>query len=355
MARAHNFYAGPAVLPEPALQAGVEALRDYKGIGMSVIEISHRSKEFTEIIETTEADIRELMNIPDNYHVLFMTGGASTQFALIPMTFLKRKADYVDTGAWSTKAIKEAVRFGEVHLAGSGKEGGYTRIPDSLDLSPDADYVHVTSNNTIYGTQWSEFPDTGDVPLVCDMSSDILCREIDVTKFALIYAGAQKNMGPAGVTVVILRDDLLQRVPAELPTMFKYTTYAEKKSLFNTPPVFPIFMVGQVAKWLKGIGGVKEIERRNREKAAMLYDVLDRYDIYRPHAHPSSRSLMNVTWRMTDEKLEAELLAAAAERRMFGLKGHRSVGGLRASIYNACPVESVKALCDLLVEFAESH
>ena len=352
MERSHNFFAGPAVMPVPALEAGIEAIRNFDGLGVSILEVSHRSKQFVAVVENAERDLRELMGIPDNYSVLFVGGGASTQFAHIPMNFMKDSADYINTGAWTTKAIKEAKLFGTVNEIASSKASGFDHIPAVGAFTSGASYVHIASNNTIYGTQWAQFPDTGDIPLICDMSSDILCREIDVSKFAMIYAGAQKNMGPAGVTVIIIRDDLLERVPSGIPTMLKYTTHAEKGSMFNTPPAFPIFMVGCVLKWLKSIGGIAEIERVNRRKAAKLYAVLDKHDIYLPHARKDSRSLMNVTWRMANDSLVPPLLERAAALNMLGLKGHRSVGGFRASIYNACPESSVDALCELLDDYA---
>lgn len=355
MTRSHNFFAGPAVLPLQVVQAGVEALGDFKGMGMSILEISHRSKQFEAVINETSANMRELMGIPENYKILYLTGGASTQFAMIPMNLMKGEADYIDTGVWSDKAIKEAKLFGKVNVAATSKATNHNTIPTEFKFSKDASYVHMTSNNTIYGTQWAKFPCTGDVPLICDMSSDIMCREIDVKKFGLIYAGAQKNAGPAGVTVVIIREDLLARTPANMPTMCKYTTHSENDSLYNTPPVFPIFIVGEVLKWLKGLGGIKEMEKINIRKAKMLYDVLDGYDIYKPHALEGSRSLMNITWTLPNEQLEEELNKLASSKKMYGLKGHRSVGGMRASTYNACPEESVKALCDLLVDFAKKH
>ncbi|GAB4152306.1 MAG: 3-phosphoserine/phosphohydroxythreonine transaminase [Planctomycetota bacterium] len=352
MERAHNFFAGPAVLPVEVLKSSAQAVLDF-GQGMGLIEMSHRSKEFDKVINDAVANMRDVMEIPENYKILFMTGGASTQFALVPMNFLKGSADYIDTGSWSSKAIKEAKLFGNVNVVFSGKADAYRQIPAEFKTNPDADYLHVTSNNTIYGTQFQKFPDSGKVPMICDMSSDIMCRRVDISQFAMIYAGAQKNMGPAGVTIAIVRDDLLAKVPETLPTMFKYTTYSEENSLYNTPPVFPIYVVGEVLKWLKGLGGIDAIEKINRHKAGLIYEVLDKYPCYKPHAASDSRSLMNITWTMETPELEAALLEEAKKRRMFGLKGHRSVGGLRASIYNACPVESCEALRDLLVEFAE--
>lgn len=352
---AHNFFAGPAVLPAPVIEAGIAAMKDFAGMGMSILEISHRSKQFEAVVNEADADLRELMGIPANYKIAFLTGGASTQFAMVPMNLMKGEADYINTGEWSKKAIKEAKLFGKVNVIATGEATNFNQIPKEYKINPTASYLHVTSNNTIFGTQWHSFPESGDVPMVCDMSSDIMCRVVDVSKFGMIYAGAQKNMGPAGVTVVIIREDLIARTPATVPTMFKYSTHIDNMSLYNTPPVYPIYIVGQVLKWLKSIGGIKEIERINNEKAAMLYAVLDKFEIYKPHAMPCSRSLMNVTWKMANEQLEEEFDKLAKQHKMFGLKGHRSVGGMRASIYNACPVESVKALCDLLTDFAQKH
>ncbi len=353
MARSHNFFAGPAVLPEPVLKASAEAVLDFNGMGMGLIEISHRDKAFEKVVNDAIANLREVMGIPENYSIVFLTGGASTQFAMVPMNFMRTTADYIDTGTWSSKAIKEAKLFGNVNVVYSGKAENYRSIPKEFKFDPNADFVHVTSNNTIYGTQFEKFPCTGGIPMICDMSSDIMCRRIDVTKFAMIYAGAQKNMGPAGVTVAIIRNDMLEKTPEKIPTMFKYTTHTGENSLYNTPPVFPIFVVGEVVKWIKSLGGVDAIEVINRRKAGMIYEVLDKYPCYNAHALPGSRSLMNISFTTSTPELEAALLDEAKKRKMFGLKGHRSVGGLRASIYNACPESSVIALRDMLVEFAQ--
>ncbi|MFA4984964.1 MAG: 3-phosphoserine/phosphohydroxythreonine transaminase [Candidatus Brocadiia bacterium] len=356
--RAYNFFAGPAVLPVEVLNAAAAAVHEFNGMGVSILEVSHRDKAFEAVLNEAIADLKSLVGIPDNYKVLFLTGGASTQFAMVPMNFLPKDgyADYVDTGTWSSKAIKEAKLFGKVNVVASSKEATYNHIPKGVKFAPGAAYAHITSNNTIYGSEWHYWPESGDVPLICDMSSDIMARKIDAKKFAMIYAGAQKNMGPAGVTLTIIREDLFVRTPASIPTMLKYTTHVEENSLYNTPPVYAILVVREVLRWLKGLGGVEEIEKRNRRKAGMLYEVLDKHPIYKPHIKdPNSRSLMNVTWRCTDEPTEEALLAEAKKMKMLGLKGHRSVGGLRASIYNACPEESVKVLCDLLEKFAASH
>lgn len=360
MKRAYNFNAGPAALPLEALLEAREELTDYRGIGMSVLEISHRSKEFEAINDETQALVKELLSIPDGYKVLFLQGGASLQFAMVPMNLLAegRTAVYVDTGSWAQKAIKEAKLFGDVTVAASSKETNYNRIPDlaNLTLPSNAAYVHITSNETIGGIQYKAFPDTGDVPLVADMSSDIMSRPFDVSKFGLIYAGAQKNLGPSGVTVVILREDLLERMPKTVPTMLRYDTHAENNSLYNTPPVFSIYLTGLVLKRVKAMGGLAAVEEMNRGKAALLYDAIDQSGgFYRGVADPGSRSFMNVTWRMASEELEKAFLKEAGANGFVGLKGHRSVGGLRASIYNAVSREAVQALADFMNDFARRN
>jgi phosphoserine aminotransferase len=354
--RIFNFAAGPAVLPEAVLAEAQRDLTALPGVGMSILEISHRSKTFEEVIVGCETDIRRLAGIPDGYHVLFLQGGASLQFSMVPMNLLPAggRADYVLTGSWSKKAVKEAQKVGTVQIAGSTESENFSRIPEAseLKLDPGAAYVHITTNNTIFGTEWSREPDTGGVPLVADASSDIFSRPIDVSRYALIYAGAQKNLGPAGVTLVILRDDLLARSPKNLPTMLDYNTHAKEKSLYNTPPVFAIYIMRLVAKWLLEQGGLEAIGRANAQKAALLYDALDRSDgYYRPHAKPGSRSNMNVTFRLPSEDLEKKLVADAKAARLDGLKGHRSVGGIRASIYNAFPRAGVEALVSFLEDF----
>jgi len=357
-ARPLNFYAGPAILPLEVLRQVQAELLDFNQKGLSVLEISHRSKDYDAVNKAAEADLKEIFSIPDNYRVLFLQGGASLQFAMVPMNFLRGgKADYVNTGVWAKKAIKEAKLFGQVHVAASAEDKNFSYIPDisALDLSPDARYVHITSNETISGTQWQEYPDTGDVPLVADMSSDILCRKIPVSRFGLIYAGAQKNLGPAGVTVVIIREDMIKLCPENLATMLSYKTHAENDSLYNTPPVFSVYMVGLVLKWIKKQGGLAAIEARNRKKAARLYDVLDRGDFYRPTTAGKDRSLMNITFRLPSEELEAKFLAESAAAGMLGLKGHRSVGGIRASIYNAFPPEGVERLIEFMKSFEAAN
>ena len=357
--RVFNFGAGPAVLPEPALEQAQRDLLALPGVGMSVLEISHRSKTFEEIIRTAEANIRALAGIPERYDVLFLPGGATQQFSMVPMNLRPPggSADYVLTGSWSKKAFKEAQKFGTVRVAGTTETEAFTRIPElaELDLAHDAAYVHITTNNTIVGTQWAAMPELGDVPLVVDASSDIFSRPIDVARHGLIYAGAQKNLGPAGVTLVITRDDLLQRAPANLPTTMRYATAADNRSLYNTPPVFAIYLVGLVMKWLLANGGLEEMARRNERKAAKLYAAIDRTEFYRGTARPESRSRMNVTFRLPDEDLEAMFVEEANAAGLTGLKGHRSVGGQRASIYNAFPEAGVDALAQFMEEFERTR
>ncbi len=356
MSRKYNFYAGPAVLPREVMEKAQSELLDLNGIGLSILEISHRSKDFDAIIQGAEAKIRSLMGISDDYAVLFLQGGASLQFAMVPMNFLNGgTADYVHTGAWAKAAIKEAGLFGKVHLAGSSEDKGFSYIPRELELSPGAAYVHITSNETIGGIQWQEYPDTGDVPLVADMSSDIMCREIDVNDFDLIYAGAQKNIGPAGVTVVILRRDILERAAEGITTMLKYRTHVDKGSMHNTPPCFAVYMVKLMMDWVEAQGGVAAVERMNRSKAALLYDTIDTDDFYRGTARREDRSLMNVTFRMASEELEALFVKEATAAGLMGLKGHRSVGGCRASIYNSMTMEGVEVLADFMRSFRKQH
>jgi phosphoserine aminotransferase len=357
--RIHNFSAGPGCLPAPVLEEAQRDLLNYAGAGMSVLEMSHRSKPFDEIITTAMADLRELLGVPENYHVLFLQGGASLQFSMVPMNFLPAdgSADYVVTGAWSQAAVKEAKKVGGVRVAASTEDEHFTRVPkqNELDLDPRAAYAHFTSNNTIFGTEFREEPEVGDVPLVCDASSDILSRPIDVAKYAVIYAGAQKNMGPSGVTTVLVRDDMLSRVPPGLPTMLDYGVHVKKDSLYNTPPTFSIYVVGLVLKWLKSLGGLDAMRKINEEKAALLYDAIDATEYYRGTAERESRSLMNVTFRLPSEELEKKFVAEATAAGFDGLKGHRSVGGLRASIYNAFPTEGVRALVDFMREFERAN
>jgi phosphoserine aminotransferase len=353
--RIFNFSAGPAVLPVPVLEEAQRELLSLPGVGMSVMEISHRSKTFDEIIGRAEAGVRELLNVPDNYRILFLQGGASLQFSMVPMNFLPadRSADYILTGSWGKKAVKEAKRCGAVNIAATMADGGFTRVPgqDELSLDPNAAYVHITSNETIEGVQWKHEPATGDVPLVSDASSDILSRAIPVEKYGLIYAGAQKNMGPSGVTLVIIRDDLLQRIPDGLHTMLDYRTHVENKSLYNTPNTWGIYIISLVCKWIKDKGGISGMERENDEKARLLYDAIDATDFYRGHADPDSRSPMNVTFRLPSEDLEKKFTSEATAQKLDGLKGHRSVGGIRASIYNAFPREGVEALVSFMKDF----
>lgn len=354
--RAHNFNAGPSALPLSVLQKAQEELTDFRGNGMSVMELSHRSAAFEEVHNQAIATLKSLLSIPENYEVLFLQGGASLQFSMIPMNFLQpdKRAAYVMTGAWSEKAIAEAQLFGQPYEAASTKEEKYRRIPTVDELRYDATdaYVHVTSNNTIFGTQWSEFPDTGDVPLIADMSSDILSKPFDVNKFALVYAGAQKNLGPSGVTVVIIRKDMIDKANKNIPTMLKYSTHAKNNSLYNTPPTFGIYMLGEVLNWVKETGGLEQMEKRNQEKAALIYDAIDASQgFYTGHAELNSRSLMNITFRLKDEELEKKFLAEAKKEGFVGVNGHRSVGGCRASTYNAVPYESCKAFSEFMVQF----
>ncbi|MCA1578188.1 MAG: 3-phosphoserine/phosphohydroxythreonine transaminase [Acidobacteria bacterium] len=353
--RIFNFSAGPAVLPVPVLEEAQRELLSLPGVGMSVMEISHRSKTFDEIISRAESGVRELLNVPANYRILFLQGGASLQFSMVPMNFLPAdgSADYILTGSWGKKAVKEAKRCGAVNIAATMADGGFTRVPgpDELNLDPNAAYAHVTSNETIEGVQWKHEPATGDVPLVADASSDILSRAIPVEKYALIYAGAQKNIGPSGVTLVIIRDDLLQRSPDGLHTMLDYRTHVENNSLYNTPNTWGIYIINLVCKWIKDKGGISGMERENEEKARLIYDAIDATDFYRGHADPDSRSPMNVTFRLPSEDLEKKFTSEATAQKLDGLKGHRSVGGIRASIYNAFPREGVEALVSFMKDF----
>jgi phosphoserine aminotransferase len=353
--RVFNFSAGPAVLPLEALEQAQRDLLSLPGVGMSILEISHRSKPFEDILAGCEADLRTLGGIPDNYRVLFLQGGASLQFSMVPMNLLtaQSSADYIVTGAWSQKAVKEAKRVGGVKIAATTESENFTRIPaqSELKLDPAAGYVHYTTNNTIFGTEFQYVPDTGNVPLVADASSDIFSRPIDVSRFALMYAGAQKNLAPAGVTLVIVRDDMLTRTPASLPTMLQYGVHAENKSMYNTPPVFAIYIMRLVLAWLLKQGGLAEIGRRNARKADKLYAAIDRTEFYRGHATKDSRSRMNVTFRLPSEELEKKFAKEATAAGLDGLKGHRSVGGMRASIYNAFPEEGIDALVRFMAEF----
>jgi phosphoserine aminotransferase len=357
VARVHNFGAGPAVLPLPVLERVRAELLDFAGTGMSVMEMSHRSAAFEGIIQKAEADLRSLLGLGPDHAVLFLQGGASLQFAMVPANLraASASADYVLSGHWSKAALKEAQKSGRARVAGSTEGSAFDRVPaqGELDLDPGAAYLHFTSNNTIYGTEWPTPPEPlPGVPLVCDASSDALSRPIDVSRYGLLYAGAQKNLGPAGVTVVVVRKGLLERTPGGLPAMLDYRLMAEKASLYNTPPTFAIYVVGLVLEWLAQTGGLAEAGRRNEAKAALLYEAIDASGgFYRGHAQPASRSRMNVTFRLPSEELEKAFLKEAQAERLDGLKGHRSVGGLRASIYNACPIESVQALAGFMGEF----
>ena len=343
------------MLPLPVLEQAERELVSLPGVGMSILEVSHRSRIFEDVLARAEADIRTLAGIPANYRVLFLQGGASLQFTMVPMNLLTEgaTADYLVTGVWATKAADEAQKIGKVHVAATTKAEQFTRVPrtEEIVLSPGAAYVHMTSNNTIYGTEWKELPVVGDVPLVSDTSSDMFSRPLDISKHALIYAGAQKNMGPAGVTVVIIRDDLLSRSAASLPAMLSYAVHAQNGSLYNTPPVFAIYLLGLVMRWLIGQGGLEAIARVNERKAAKLYAEIDRSGFYRGTAQKESRSLMNVTFRLPSEELERKFVKDAESAGLDGLKGHRSVGGIRASIYNAFPEEGVEALASFMKEF----
>ena len=359
MSRIYNFSAGPAMLPEEVLKTAAAEMLDYHDSGMSVMEMSHRSKVYQGIIDEAEADLRKLIGIPENYKVLFMQGGATLGFAMIPMNFMvKGKIDLINTGVWTKKAIKDAKIYGEVNVVASGEENGFKKIPDvkSIKFDPEADYVYMCDNNTIYGSKFKEYPETGNVPLICDMSSCFLSEPIDVKKFGMIYAGAQKNVGPAGVTICIIRDDLLARTPRQpLPAYLDYRLHAENGSMYNTPPTYGIYLCGLVFKWLLKEGGLEARKKANEEKAKILYDYLDSSSFYRPYVDKDSRSLMNVTFRTPSDELDAEFLEGAKKYRFTNLKGHRSTGGLRASIYNAMPKAGVEALVKYMKEFEEAH
>jgi phosphoserine aminotransferase len=359
MGRVYNFSAGPAVLPEEVLREAADEMLDYKGTGMSVMEMSHRSAAFKGIIEEAEADLRELMNIPDNYHVLFLQGGATQQFAAIPMNLmLTGKADYIVSGSWSKKAYKEAKIFGDARLVASSEDENFSYIPnvDELEFDPEADYVYICENETIYGTHYHKLPDTGDVPLVSDVSSCFLSEPIDVSKYGLVYGGVQKNIGPAGVVIVIVRDDLVKEewLP-NTPTIMRYKTQVDADSMSNTPPCYGIYICGKVFKWLKAQGGLEAMKKRNVEKAAILYDYLDSTDFYTATARKEDRSIMNVPFITGDADLDAEFVAGAKKVGIENIKGHRTVGGMRASIYNAMPIEGVQALVEYMKEFEKAH
>jgi phosphoserine aminotransferase len=361
MARVYNFNPGPAALPLQALERARDELIDFRGSGMSIIEHSHRGKEYEAVHDEAIALIRELLSVSDDYHVLFLQGGASQQFAMVPMNLLPpgKSADYVLTGGWSEKALEEAKIVGTTRIAATtGVSGKYTRIPKAseLDLDPKAAYVHLTSNNTLFGTQWSEFPDTGSVPLVCDMSSDFMWRKFDVNKFGLIYAGAQKNVGPSGIAIVLARKDLVEGGRKDIPKVFRYKTHADNRSLYNTPPTFSIYLVRNVLACLKEEGGLAAVEKKNREKGRILYGAIDENpDFFRAPVEKDSRSLMNVVFRLPTEALEDQFVAEAKKAKMVGLKGHRSVGGIRVSTYNAVSIEAVQTLTTFMREFAKAN
>ena len=357
--RAYNFYAGPATLPLPALEKAQKELLDFKETGMSLMEISHRSKEYAEVHTQASTLVRELMGLPNDYKIMWLQGGASTQFYMVPLNLQKdgKPMEYVNTGAWSKKAIKEGKFYGDVNVVASSEDETFSYIPKNIKFSDDAAFAHITGNNTIYGTEYQEWPKVpSDAPLACDMSSNIFDKVIDPKKFGVIYAGAQKNIGPAGVTLVIVREDLLDRVPENTPTMQKWKTHAEKDSLFNTGPCWAIYICKLSLEYLKSIGGVSGIEKINRKKAKILYDVIDGSGgYYKGHAKPDSRSLMNITFNLPTPELEAKCVAEGSSKGLIGLKGHRSIGGMRASIYNAMSIDGVQALTDFLKEFQEKN
>ncbi len=348
----HNFNAGPSILPQEALENAAKAIIDLNGTGLSLLSISHRTKDFEDVLAEAKATLAELLNIPDNYKILFLGGGASTQFFNIPANFLNKKAGYINTGVWSKKALKEAKLYGEVVELATSNDKNFTYIPKGVEIPADLDYVHITSNNTIYGTEYHADIDTT-VPLIADMSSDILSREIDITKYAMIYGGAQKNMGPAGVAFVVIREDMLAKITRELPSMVNYNTHVSNDSMFNTPPVLPIYVVNEVLKWVKSVGGVKEMNRRAKEKAEMLYAEIDRNSMFVGTAVKEDRSNMNICFVMSEgnEEKAAEFMEFSKSKGMVGIKGHRLVGGFRASCYNALPKESVEALIACMQEF----
>lgn len=360
MKRVYNFSAGPSILPESVLKIAASEMLDYQGSGQSVMEMSHRSKIYDSIIKSCESLLREVMNIPDNYKVLFLQGGASSQFAMIPMNLMTKngKADFVITGQWATKAQKEAARYGEANIVASSKDKTFTYIPklDPATFSKDADYFHICMNNTIYGTKYHTLPETGDVPLVADVSSCILSEPIDVSKFGLLYAGAQKNMGPAGLTVVIIREDLIGEPMEKTPTMFTYKTHADNDSLYNTPPCYAIYICKLVLEWIKNeIGGLENMKAHNEKKAKILYDFLDQSKLFKGTVVPEDRSLMNVPFVTGSDELDAKFIQEATARDFVNIKGHRTVGGMRASIYNAMPIEGVEALVAFMSEFEKQN
>ena len=356
--RIFNFNAGPAAIPQSVLEEVRDDLLSYKGEGLAVMEMSHRSKSFDAIIKSAESLMKDVMGIPDGYKVVFFQGGATLQFAAAPMNLIPdgKSADYISSGSWSKKAISEAKKIGKtVNVIASSEDDNFTYIPKAYNINSDAAYLHITSNNTIFGTQYQEFPKTGNVPLIADMSSDINSRKIDVSKFGLIYAGAQKNLGPSGTTVVIIREDLMERSPDNIPSICSYKIIGGKDSLYNTPPTFGIYIIKLILEWIKGQGGLGKLEEINRKKAQMLYDAIDKSDFYRGTAKEDSRSIMNVTFRLPSEELEQKFVAEALQNGMLGLKGHRSVGGIRASIYNAVPMKAIETLVGFMAQFEKDN
>ena len=359
MGRVYNFSAGPSMLPEEVLKKAAAEMLDYNGTGQSVMEMSHRSKEYGEIIKGAEALVREIMNVPDNYKVLFLQGGASSQFAMVPLNLMTKsgKADYVITGQWANKAYKEAARYGEANVVASSADKTFSYIPklDKATFTKDADYFHICMNNTIYGTKWHTLPETGDVPLVADISSCILSEPIDVSKFGVLYAGAQKNMAPAGMTLVIIREDLIGNAMDITPTMFNYKTHADNDSMFNTPPCYTIYIAKLVLEWVKSLGGLEAMKERNEKKAKLLYDFLDNSKLFKGTVVPEDRSLMNVPFVTGNDELDAKFVKEAKEAGFVNIKGHRTVGGMRASIYNAMPYEGVEKLVNFMAEFEKNN
>ncbi len=359
MSRVYNFSAGPSMLPEEVLKTAAAEMLEYGESGQSVMEMSHRSKEYQAIIDAAEADLREVMNIPDNYEVLFLQGGASTQFAMVPLNLMTKngKADYIVTGQWANKAYKEAARYGAAREVASSKDKTFSYIPKTTaaDFDPEADYVHICMNNTIYGTKYNQLPETGDVPLIADISSCILSEPIDVSKFGMLYAGAQKNVAPAGVTIVIIRKDLIGNAMDITPTMLKYDTHSENGSMFNTPPCYTIYVAGLTLKWIKKMGGLEAMKEYNEKKAKILYDFLDNSKLFKGTVVPEDRSLMNVPFVTGNDELDAKFVAESKAAGFLNLKGHRSVGGMRASIYNAMPIEGVEKLVEFMKKFEEEY
>ena len=352
----HNFNAGPSILPQEALEKAAQAVLDFNGSGLSILSISHRTPDFDAVMAEADALFRELLGIPENYKIIFLGGGASTQFFEVPANFLGKKAGYVNTGVWSKKAIKEAKRYGEVQVLATSEDRNFTYIPKGFEIPADLDYLHITTNNTIYGTEYHTDIDSP-VPLIADMSSDILSRPVDVTKYAMIYGGAQKNLAPAGVTFAIIREDMLDKVVRDLPTMVDYRTHTDNNSMFNTPPVFPIYVLMETLRWAKSIGGIDKLYRRNKEKAELLYAEIDRNSLFRGTVEKEDRSLMNICFVMTEgnEDLAPAFMEFAKSKGMVGIKGHRLVGGFRASCYNALPKESVEALVACMQEFEKAN